>query len=156
MYELLEEVPYKEPPWSTKYPELATILEDGDPAFARNNRIIGNVSYGGKWLYLYDGLDLATVTVKQNIIADLELIKLAGKNRSDTGAYIYGDRKIMDEMEKYGNIFTDADPGFVDVKNRSFRLKEDSPAWKLGFKPIPFDKIGLYVDEYRTSLPDKR
>ena len=27
--------------------------------------------------------------------------------------------------------------------------------WKLGFKPIPFDKIGLYEDETRASWPVK-
>ena len=154
MYKLLEEVPYKEPPWSTKYPELAAILEDGDPAFARNNKIIRNVSFGGKWLYLYDGLDFSTVAVKQNIVADPVLVKLTGKNRADTGTYMFGDRKIMEELEQYGNIIIDTDPGFVNVKHGNFRLKEDSPAWELGFKSIPYDKIGLYVNEYRKVLPD--
>lgn len=35
------------------------------------------------------------------------------------------------------------DPHFVDLEKRNFRLKPDSPAFKLGFKEIPFDKIGL-------------
>lgn len=25
-----------------------------------------------------------------------------------------------------------------------------------GFRPIPFDRIGLYTDEFRSSVPDKR
>ena len=37
----------------------------------------------------------------------------------------------------------DGDPGFVDAAREDFRLKPDSPAWKLGFKPVPFDQIGL-------------
>ncbi|MDO4576148.1 MAG: right-handed parallel beta-helix repeat-containing protein [Planctomycetia bacterium] len=36
-----------------------------------------------------------------------------------------------------------ADPMFVDEANGDYRLKPESPAWKLGFQPIPFDKIGL-------------
>ncbi len=47
------------------------------------------------------------------------------------------------------------DPGFADVKNGDYRLVKDSPAWKLGFKPIPVDKIGLYKDEFRTTIQKK-
>lgn len=35
-----------------------------------------------------------------------------------------------------------ADPLFEDAKNGDYRLKKDSPAWKLGFQPIPLDEIG--------------
>ena len=40
-----------------------------------------------------------------------------------------------------------ADPLFVDPANGDYRLKPESPAWKLGFKPIPFDKIGIAKDK---------
>ncbi|MEW6359372.1 MAG: right-handed parallel beta-helix repeat-containing protein [Planctomycetota bacterium] len=35
-----------------------------------------------------------------------------------------------------------ADPGFVDPAKDDYRLKPDSPAFKLGFQPIPIEKIG--------------
>lgn len=35
------------------------------------------------------------------------------------------------------------DPHFVDLEKQNFRLKADSPAFKMGFKEIPFDQIGL-------------
>ena len=39
---------------------------------------------------------------------------------------------------------------FLNVlEELDFRLREGSPALKSGFQPIPFDKIGLYRDEYR-------
>ena len=36
-----------------------------------------------------------------------------------------------------------ADPLFVNPEADDYRLKPDSPAFKLGFKPIPVGKIGL-------------
>ena len=39
-----------------------------------------------------------------------------------------------------------ADPMFVDWKNDDFRLKPESPAFKLGFKAIPVDEIGIRKD----------
>ena len=35
------------------------------------------------------------------------------------------------------------DPHFVGTPPENFKLREDSPAYKLGFKKIPFEKIGL-------------
>jgi hypothetical protein len=45
------------------------------------------------------------------------------------------------------------DPHFVNAAKLDFRLRPDSPAFKLGFKPIPMQKIGLYKDSRRASWP---
>jgi hypothetical protein len=37
----------------------------------------------------------------------------------------------------------DRDPHFVDRAKANFQLRNDSPAYKLGFKRIPIEKIGL-------------
>lgn len=47
----------------------------------------------------------------------------------------------------------DQDPLFKGTPPKTFELRDDSPAYKLGFKPIPFEKIGLQNDEYR-NVPD--
>jgi hypothetical protein len=46
-----------------------------------------------------------------------------------------------------------ADPLFVDPKKDDYRLKPGSPAFKLGFQPIPVEKIGPYRDDLRASWP---
>lgn len=47
---------------------------------------------------------------------------------------------------------TDEDPLFVDEEAMDFQLRIDSPAYEQGFKRIPVDKIGLYLDEHRSAL----
>ena len=40
----------------------------------------------------------------------------------------------------------DTDPLFVNAAELDYRLKEDSPAFNIGFKNIPVEKIGLFND----------
>jgi hypothetical protein len=65
-----------------------------------------------------------------------------------------------DGIEKKANPYVifqynllDLDPKFVDEKALDFRLKDDSPAFKVGFQKIPVEKIGLYQDDTRASWP---
>lgn len=46
-----------------------------------------------------------------------------------------------------------ADPLFVAPGKDDWRLKPESPAFKLGFKPILVEKIGIYQDALRASWP---
>jgi hypothetical protein len=48
-----------------------------------------------------------------------------------------------------------AEAGFVAPDRGDFRLKDNSPVFQKlpGFKPIPFEKIGRFNDEYRADLP---
>lgn len=54
----------------------------------------------------------------------------------------------LDEWAAWQNAGWDkhslvADPLFIDWKNDDFRLKPESPAFKLGFKKIPVEEIGV-------------
>jgi hypothetical protein len=111
MYDKLAAVAFDKPPYSTRYPKLATILE-GDPAIPSGNIVRRNIRTGGRWMDL-QGVDPKLVTIEDN--------------------------------------FTEADPRFVDPDNMNFQLKDDSPAYKLGFKKIPIEKIGP-VTSRRPSL----
>jgi len=64
----LKAVNHDQPPYSERYPELATLLED-EPAMPKNNRIVRNVWVGGRWLDLRDGLTEQIVQVKDNFTA---------------------------------------------------------------------------------------
>ena len=106
-------IPFAKPPYSTRYPELLTILDD-EPFAPKGNLVARNVSWLGRW----DGVHGAArpfVTFTDNMV--------------------------------------DQDPKFADTPPRSFQLRKDSPAWKLGFKPIPVNRIGLYRDPRRASWP---
>ncbi len=49
----------------------------------------------------------------------------------------------------------DEDPHFVDREGGNYRLRDDSPAYKIGFKPLPIEQMGLYESELRASWPVK-
>ncbi|GAI04337.1 unnamed protein product, partial [marine sediment metagenome] len=59
------------------------------------------------------------------------------------------------KQELFDNLVTDEDPGFINASNENFMLRDDSYVYDKipGFQKIPFDRIGLYVDEYRKILP---
>lgn len=59
-------------------------------------------------------------------------------------------------LVKFENNLIDVDPRFVGQPPADFRLAPDSPALKLGFRPIPMDKIGVYQSDDRASWPVKR
>lgn len=103
MYQKLKDINHDKPPYSTRYPDLARILED-DPPVPRGNIVRHNVFKGGRRIDL-QGLDKDLVTMENNL--------------------------------------TEADPRFVDPQARNFQLRDDSPAYNMGFKKIPIETIGL-------------
>lgn len=116
MKERLLAVPYKQPPWSERYPQLVNILED-EPAAPKGNLIARNICWGGRWLSI---------------------------------------EKKAEPFVKFENNLLDKDPLFVDAARMNFQLRENSPAFQLGFKRIPMEKIGLYKDKWRALLPKQR
>jgi len=110
-------VNFDQPPYSEKYPELLTLYDD-EPDVAKGNLVTLNISYGGRWLDLKNGLTAEIVKIKNNLV----------------------------------NI----NPRFKNLKNRDFRLDDNSPALKMGFEPIPVNQIGLYKDKFRKDLPNTK
>jgi hypothetical protein len=55
----------------------------------------------------------------------------------------------------FADNLIDEDPHFVNAGKLGFQLKDDSPAYRMGFQRIPVEKIGLYRSEQRASWPVK-
>jgi len=96
-----------QPPYRTRYPELAQLDKyyQGDTGVPpEGNRVLRNICFGGKWLSIGWRADPKIIEVRDNLVGE--------------------------------------DPRFVDAANMNFQLREDSPAYKLGFQRIPVERIG--------------
>ncbi len=162
LVEKLDEVNYKNPPYSLRYPKLPKYLEGTDVGLPHGNRVVNNISYGGKWLDFSETLDFTNNTVENNLVADTTLMVVTRAwtenmdpyNIGYAATYQFGDTTMTKELERCGNVLTKRDPGFVDLKHGNLQLKNTSPAYTMGFKRIPIEKIGLMRDEFRRTLPE--
>jgi HEAT repeat protein len=113
----------KMPPWSEQYPQIVDFLEN-DPHLPHDIDVRNNLFF-----------------VKSGSVFDW---KFSGDYLSDP-----------DMVDVRDNFITSQDPGFVDAPNSDYRLRDDSVAYDKipGFQPIPMDRIGLYIDQYRDRLP---
>ncbi|MBI2299684.1 MAG: right-handed parallel beta-helix repeat-containing protein [Armatimonadetes bacterium] len=66
MKQRLEEVPYHEEPWRSRYPQLLTYLE-GNYAEPRGNVVKHNICWGGKWDEI-EGLARPGVKLEDNLV----------------------------------------------------------------------------------------
>lgn len=55
------------------------------------------------------------------------------------------------EMLTLRDNLVNRDPHFVDAAGGNFQLRDDSPAYALGFQPLPLERIGLHEDEFRPG-----
>ncbi|MBI5834227.1 MAG: right-handed parallel beta-helix repeat-containing protein [Armatimonadetes bacterium] len=157
-------------PYLARYPELATNYSAEQPEAMTGVRFLRNIVYytveGTKWLRGETGAGdrqlLYSVSMRD---ADW------GRNEWDYNT-IYCPPELnlsisLDRKPKPGEKLTWeqwratgadahsqlADPLFVNADRFDFRLRPDSPALKLGFKPIPADKMGCYESADRASWP---
>ena len=153
LFKSFEAMNISEPPYSVRYPELLHQL-DGEPAIPKNNRIVGNISYGGRWMDVYDYLafDFSVYTVQNNIIGDSVVLRRRKDGETGWDPYYLN----IDMQEGYvalgqddpgvqqsfrGNTFVNGNPGVMAPAAGDFRLKKGSAAEKLGFTPVSTAKI---------------
>lgn len=95
------------------------------------SRIQKNIFYcSGERAVFYEARATRAVTLPKDCEADYNLFYCAGNPEWSS--------KYLEELRREGieKHSISADPLFVDIENGDFRLKPDSPALKLGFKPI--------------------
>lgn len=158
LWRRLQAVDYKHPPWSIRYPELVALLTDrfGEPV---DNVVQRNIFVQRETLYSFSRVPADRFT------CDFNLLRRPDGQPLDVSARTYhpnqGGEMPLADWQKLGfdRHSLVADPRFRNAAADDYRLRADSPAWRLGFKPIPAEKIGLYRDEWRTSPlppPDPR
>jgi parallel beta-helix repeat protein len=122
---LTKSLDIKKPPYSEKYPNLINWID---------------LTTDGKTYY---GMYPERNKFENNVLFKCEeTIRMVGKNA---------------KFELGNNLIVHSDPGFIDYSGKNFKLRENSMVFKeiSEFKQIPFEKIGLYEDEFRTSLKEK-
>ena len=77
------------------------------------------------------------------------------RNNVSWGGTWAGVYKVARPYVDISDNLVDVDPLIMDKEKGDFRLKENSPAFASGFKPIPFEKIGLYKSSSRATWPVK-
>ena len=92
-----------EPPYSERYPQLVHLLED-DPVLPKGNKFVRNISSGGRWIDLLNGVNDTLVYFQDNRIdADSSFYSFNEDNyrlKFDTSFYPSGFRPIP--LEKIG------------------------------------------------------
>jgi parallel beta-helix repeat protein len=96
LFERFDAMHASEPPYSEKYPELKTILND-EPAIPKGNRVLNNINFGGRWLDLLDGMNDTIIKFENNWTEGDPGFddKDKGMLRPDSAAYAKGFKAIQ-------------------------------------------------------------
>ena len=163
----LQKMNYMDPPYSIRYPNLASLVED-DRRKPTNNHFIRNIV-----TYSSDNLSgLSSMVPRKNAAIVYYLNEFDQKTTLFQNNFIWhnnlpvrisfrsydGKKKRILNWQAWQHLGFDneskiEDPLFVDNAGHNYQLREESPVNKLGFKPIPIEKIGLYKSKLRASWP---
>lgn len=115
----LQAVRHAEPPYSSRYPRLATILKDSF-AVPEGNVIRHNIFYGGIWRELQDGVTDSLVLFEGNVVdTDPGFVSARDRDfrlRPDAPIFRSGFRRL--ETEKIG-LYKDAYRADVPVRTKA-------------------------------------
>jgi parallel beta-helix repeat protein len=138
-----------------KYPGLSTITSLETGATMSGNRVLKNVLYfkppDDVLFDINNAMDFNSTVSDYNVIysGDRPLRVSLPLKAADEKQWVEWRSKGLDLHSLV------ADPHFSDITNNNFNLDQNSPALKIGFEPIPFEKIGLYKDPGRASWSEE-
>lgn len=136
-----------EPPYSTRYPELQYLYAD-EPKVPKYNVIENNISFGGIFLDLFDGIDMDLVTVRNNLIADPVTLRMSPTSDQDPEFAIYGQDTEGIHQLLAGNKLDVLERQIYTVEDGELRINFSALPSDGTFIPIPFSKIGLHQAGY--------
>ena len=99
-------------------------------------------------VYWTEGTLFSNQWADKNVALKNNLFWLASGDPAEAEKKVIEQLKKMNKAEDYAV----ADPRFVDAARYDFRLKDDSPALKMGFKPFDYMKAGVYGDPEWVKL----
>lgn len=140
---------YTQPPWSERYPRLARIMQE-EPQWPLGNVFRRNVfvdctkrvcDFDGNVRKILDRLDIAE--------------NLAVNTRGTAGIVL--PQNLQGFQNLSGTAQAPIHLGFRHAAAGDFALPRNARLYQElpSFQPIPFERIGLVVDEYRPILPPK-
>lgn len=114
-----------------------------------------NMSYVRKWLY--EDVDINSELYQSRYPALKTLEENPSSNTVRRNVSVRCGKLVTPEEQQRvsNNWSTGSDPGFVDESRLNFALRDDSAVFEHveGFEQIPFEQIGLRVDDYRKAIP---
>lgn len=141
---------YTQPPWSERYPRLAAIMQE-EPRLPLNNPIERNVFVNCTEDVCELDTEVQTILDRLQIASNLVInttgsASLAKPPGYPGFAYLSGTPK------------NPVDVGFENANLGDYALRQDALLLQKlpSFRPIPFDRIGLYRDGYRLRLPERK
>lgn len=155
LFDGLKEVHHDQPPYITRYPALAS-LPGPTQQYPMNNSICRNISWGGRWMDIYDYLmfNKNVSTIRDNVIGDPIVLRRRADGQQGWDPYYLdidtkdgylaipaGDRRCAEEFPN--NTFVTTPPVIFDAEQRTVTIPEGSPAAAAGFRPLRFREMGL-------------
>lgn len=140
----------EEAPYAVRYPELVTLYAD-EPAVPKNNVVTGNVSFGGVFLELFDGVKPGLVTVRDNLVGDPIALRITDQTDQAPEFTTYESEGPAARDVLPGNRWpaaAKADSGasgsaFYRVVDGRVELDQSRLPAGVGFAPISMEEIGL-------------
>ena len=139
---------YTQPPWSTKYPRLATIMNE-EPRQPLGNTVRRNVFVDcTKQVCDFDG----------NVMKLLDKFEIADNLAVNTTGAAKGLAPAF-QIKGFTNLSGAKDKP-IDLCDKDLTAQAFASRWNAwiqkeiaSFETIPFEKIGLYKNAYRRTLP---
>ena len=169
VFDRFRDVSGDQPPYSERYPQLRTLMQD-EPPVPKGNVIRSNISWGtGRWMDVYDFHDFdfhGLTTMRDNLVADAGFMRRRAVDDGKPDPYYLN----IDGVDGYALLKTDDDstrtefkgnklaadpPGTFEPDALRLTLKDPLVASRIGFDPLPLHLMGLRIDQWRQVIPNR-